>query len=70
MKRSIRANFRYPRIGARIKVMAEGFNPERIGYYTGNDHKGDLILDMDPENHLPEDRKFETISQFSDFEVT
>jgi hypothetical protein len=64
-------NFRYPRVGARIRIKPEGFNPAREGIYTGNDNTGKMIVNLDPNNHLPDGSPYkqDLLSILDDFEV-
>ena len=64
-------NFRFPRIGAHIRILQKGFNPERVGILTGKTEKGLMILNMDDLNLLPDGHpnKVEILSPFDEFEV-
>jgi len=71
-----KVNFQYPRIGAVVRINPHGHNPARTGVFAGIDDTGKLILDMDPQNLLPDNLnqagrnyKFELISVNDDFEV-
>lgn len=70
-------NFKYPRIGAKIKIPGAGFDPDRFGYYVGKNKSGQLILNMDLKNLLPDqkddpkkiERKMLLLNVYDNFEV-
>jgi len=67
--RALSVDFRYPRVGARLLVYGSGFNPDRVGIYQGNTDTGDLILDMDTRNMLPDEMKLFVLPKYSPFKV-
>jgi hypothetical protein len=66
---NLKPNFTYPRIGAKIRIIGDGFNADRYGYYLEKTETGQLVLDMDPNNIFPPDRKKEIINVWDNFEV-
>lgn len=64
-----KVDFRYPRIGARIKFFSNGYDAFRIGSYIGNTENGSMILDTDIYNLLPIEFKTEIIPITQEFVV-
>ena len=62
-------NFEYPKPGSKIRIKGTKFDPDRFGFYVGKNRNGDLILDMDKTNILPDDFKIELIHPWDNFEV-
>lgn len=65
----LKPNFTYPRVGAKIKIIGDGFNVDRYGYYIEKTAAGQLVLDMDPDNIFPPELKREILNVWDKFEV-
>jgi hypothetical protein len=44
----------FPKIGATIRVIPKGFDSPKTGIYTGVTERGDLCINTDPLDLLPE----------------
>ena len=46
----------------RVRIIGDGFNPDKIGFYAGQDNQGNMIINVDPYNLLPKDSEHKTIT--------
>ena len=58
-----------PHIGARVEILAKGFDSPRIGICVRIENAHTAVLDMDRNDLLPENFKYERISIHDDFKI-